>query len=87
MAKTKTKQKKVTKISNEHLSSLQNLITTSNKVNMSIGNLEAQKFGLLRQLEGIDTQLIQLQSTFQEEYGTNNIRIQDGTILGDEQVN
>lgn len=87
MAKAKTKEKKVKKISNEHLGTLQNLVQTANKVNMSIGNLEAQKFGLLKQLEAVDMQLMQLKSTFEEEYGTNNIRIQDGTILGDEQVN
>ena len=83
MAKTK----EITKISNEHLSKLQELVTNANKTSMGIGGLEAQKFGMLKKLEAIDGELMVLQVALEEEYGTSNVNITDGTIIKDEQVN
>jgi len=54
---------------------------------MSIGSVEAQKFSMLKNLEAIDTELMALQATLDKEYGTSNVNITDGTILGDEQIN
>jgi len=83
----KTKVKKATKVSNEHLSKLQELVSTANKTSMGIGGIEAQKFAMLKKLEAIDNELMLLQVALEEAYGTSNINIQDGTILGDEQIN
>ncbi len=93
MAKNTTKKikelrgEKPTRISNEHLSKLQELVSNANKISMSIGSVEAQKFSMLKNLEVIDTELMALQATLDKEYGTSNVNITDGTILGDEQVN
>ena len=83
----KTKEKKVTKVSNDHLSKLQELVSNANKTSMSIGGIEAQKFAMLKKLDAIDGELMILQVALEEAYGTSNINIQDGTIIGDEQVN
>ena len=83
----KTKTKKATKISNEHLSELQDLVSTANKTSMSIGNLEAKKFAMLKELEVIDGKLMILQVALEKDYGTSNVNITDGTIISDEQVN
>jgi uncharacterized FlgJ-related protein len=84
---SKTKDKKITKISNEHLSELQNLVSTANKISMGIGGIEAQKFAMLKELEVIDGKLMILQVALEENYGTSNVNITDGTIISDEQVN
>ena len=85
--KKQTKSAKVEKISNEHLRELQELVTNSNRTTIAIGNLEMKKFDAMRELETLDAKLLLLQKTLEDKYGTSNVNIHDGTILGHEQVN
>lgn len=86
--KKQTKEaKQVTKISNDHLSKLQDLVSSSNRTTIAIGNLEMKKFQAIQDLEVLDSKLLLLQKELEEEYGTSNVNIQDGTIINHEQVN
>jgi hypothetical protein len=78
--KEKVVDLKPQKISEEELKELQQVVSSINKLQFDIGRIEAQKHSALHALfQGNDT-LNQLQSGLQEQYGTNDINIQDGTI-------
>ena len=78
--KEKVVDLKPEKISEEELKELQNIVAAINKVKFDIGTLEAQKHeGLHALFQGSD-KLRNAQQSFQEQYGTNDINIQDGTI-------
>jgi hypothetical protein len=82
----KTKNKKVVdlkpgKISDEQLGNLQNIIQALNKLKLDIGQLEAQKHGILNTLFQGNEQLNVLQNDIRTEYGENiDVNISDGTI-------
>ena len=81
MAKRKTKKvEKVTKISNEHLSKMQDIINNLNRSQMEIGSMEVKKHELMHQVAGLRDELTVLQTEFKKEYGTFDINIQDGII-------
>ena len=73
--------KEVKKISNDHLSQLQALVSDINKINLNIGSLEIRKFGLLGQAQNVDVKLVELQKVFSEEYGSHDIDVRTGEIL------
>ena len=81
----KTKNKKVAdlrpeKISDEQLKGLQQVASAINKMQFDIGSLEAQKHGLLHTLFQGNDKLNEMRGAFVEQYGSNDINIQDGTI-------
>jgi len=81
MAKRKTpKAKKPSKINNEDLNSLQELVNNINRAQMQIGLLEAQKHNLLHTNAVLNDKLILLRDEFKKTYGTDDVNIQDGTI-------
>ena len=67
-------------ISEEQLKELQQVVSTINKLQFDIGQMEAQKHGALHALFQGNDKLNELQGRLQEQYGTNDINIQDGTI-------
>ena len=71
---------KAEKISEEQLKSLQNLVSTINKLQFDIGTIESQKHNLLHTLFQTNDMIRETQDKFVKEYGTANINIQDGTI-------
>ena len=82
-SKTKTKTKKVekpTKISNEHLNKMQEIINNLNRGQMEIGSIESRKHALLHHISVSQEELGKMQVEFEKTYGTSNINIQDGTI-------
>ena len=82
MGKSKKKviDLKPEKVSEEQLQELQQVVSAVNKLQFDIGAVEARKHNILHALfQGTD-KLSALQSTLTEEYGTNNIDIQTGTI-------
>tara|TARA_B100001250_G_scaffold406492_1_gene425638 strand:+ start:3805 stop:4062 length:258 start_codon:yes stop_codon:yes gene_type:complete len=83
----KTKEKRKEKVSNEHLSELQKLISGANQTNMAIGSLEVRKHEMLQKMDVINKELIVFEGVLQKEYGTNNIDVTNGNIIYDEQVN
>jgi hypothetical protein len=68
------------KISEEELKELQQVVAAINKVQFDIGTMEAQKHNLLHALFQGNDRLNGLQDKFEEQYGTRDINIQDGTI-------
>lgn len=68
------------RISNEQLQKAQGLINAVNRAQMDLGILETRKHGLLHDVATVQDQLTVMQGTFEKEYGTANINIQDGTI-------
>tara|TARA_Y100001951_G_scaffold92677_1_gene87671 strand:- start:502 stop:765 length:264 start_codon:yes stop_codon:yes gene_type:complete len=86
--KNKTKKaKKPTKISNEHLNKMQNIINNLNRFQMEIGHIETRKHALLDQVVNIQGELAKIQEELKKEYGTDNINIHTGEINRDGQAN
>ena len=85
MAKRKTPKvknlvEKPTNITEDELTSLQNLVNAMNRTQMEIGSLESRKHTVLHNSLQLQNQLNQLQQTFQETYGQADINITDGAI-------
>ena len=78
--KMKAKDLRAASIKDEQLKSLQSVVSAINKLQFDIGTMEAQKHEALHALFQGRDKLNQLQSEMTEEYGTNDINIQDGTI-------
>ena len=75
-------------ITKEQLTKLQEMISMINKIKFEIGSIEATKHNLLHTLTKESDKVIEIQEEFQEQYGTFDINIQDGTInYKDEQTN
>ena len=72
--------KKVEKISEEHLQTLQGHVSKINKAQLQLGGLESQKHGLLHAVVNMQTELNEFQNKLEEEYGKVSINIQDGTV-------
>ena len=81
MAKRKTKKvEKPTKISNEHLDKIQNIINDLNRGQMEIGGLETRKHAILGYITASQGELAKIQEELKKEYGTDNINIHTGEI-------
>lgn len=82
MGKTKKKviDLKPEKISDEQLKELQQVVSAINKLQFDIGTMEVQKHNALHALFQGNDKLNEMQNKFNEEYGTNDINIQDGTV-------
>tara|TARA_Y100001963_G_scaffold53642_1_gene75194 strand:- start:167 stop:490 length:324 start_codon:yes stop_codon:yes gene_type:complete len=88
MAKRKTPKKekivdlnpKPAKISDDHLNRLRSLVGGIDRFTMDLGRLELQKQSIMKAVDGSHTNIEALRKEFMEEYGTDNINIQDGTI-------
>ena len=81
MAKTKTKKaEKSSKVTNEELNSLQELINNINRHHLQTGQLESQKHSILHSLAGLNDELVLMRDKFKTAYGTDDINIADGSI-------
>ena len=80
----KKKQKvvdlKPEKITDEQLKKVQDLINAINRGQLELGTIETRKHVMLHQISGIQEQLSGMQKEFEDQYGTFDINIQDGTI-------
>ena len=87
MAKTKkAKVEKPTKISNEHLNKMQEVINNLNRAQIEIGSIESRKHTLLHHVGTLQEDLAEMQINLKKEYGTDNINIHTGEINRDEQT-
>ena len=68
------------KVTDEQLTKIQSIVDRINQTHMNIGQLEARKHQALHFIAGANDELSLLQNELNEEYGTNDINIQDGTI-------
>jgi hypothetical protein len=81
MAKTKkVKAKKPSKITNEELNSLQELINNINRHHLQVGQVESQKHSILHNLAGLNDELVLMRGKFKTAYNTDDINIADGSI-------
>lgn len=87
MAKKTKKAEKPTKISNEHLNKMQEIINNLNRSQIEIGSIETQKHALLHHVTGIRENLKNIQEELKKEYGTDDINIHTGEINYNEQTN
>jgi len=90
MAKRKTKKvEKPSKITNDELNKIQDIVNKINRSQLEIGSFESKKHILLHHISTLQETLGQMQTDFEKTYGTSDINIQDGTInpKKDEQTN
>ena len=83
MAKRKTpkvKDLRPKSITEEELTSLQNLVNAMNRLQMEVGNIETRKHSMLHNSLQLQTQLNSLQQSFETTYGNVDINITDGSI-------
>jgi|TARA_B110000881_G_C18042215_1_gene255529 archaellum component FlaC len=70
----------MSKITDEELRDLQGIINELNKAQLSIGQLETQKANIISSINGIQTNLKEMQDSLETVYGKVSINIQDGTL-------
>ena len=83
MAKRKTpkiKNLRPDKISDSQLQKVQSIVNAINRAQLELGIMESKKHSMLHGIAGIQDELTSLQETFNKEYGTYDINIQDGSI-------
>tara|TARA_R110000787_G_scaffold127172_1_gene238569 strand:- start:23 stop:301 length:279 start_codon:yes stop_codon:yes gene_type:complete len=78
--KNKVVDLKPENISEEQLKELQQVVSAINKLQFDIGTMEVQKHNALHALFQGNDKLNEMQGKFEEQYGTNDINIQDGVI-------
>ena len=78
--KNKVVDLKPENISEEQLKELQQVVSVINKLQFDIGTMEVQKHNALHALFQGNDKLNEMQGKFEEQYGTNDINIQDGAI-------
>ena len=71
---------RVEKISEEHLSELQNIVNKINTLQFNIGKIEMQKHNALHDLSTFQGHVGVLQDKLTKEYGTYDVNLDDGTI-------
>ena len=69
------------KITDAQLNSVRSTIGTMDQLTMNLGRMDVQKHALLVSLQTIQTDLDNLRAEFIKQYGTDNINVQDGTIV------
>ena len=68
------------KITDEQLKDLQELIGKINNAQLSVGQLETQKAGMMAAIGDLQMKLKSMQEGLEEEYGKVTVNIQDGSI-------
>ena len=88
MAKSKTpKVKKPSKITNEQLKTLQDIVNNINKAQMQIGVFQTNVHQLLHHIAGKNDELTLMESELDKQYGTTDINILDGMINYNDETN
>ena len=90
MAKTKTrgtnakikelKSANPEKITDEQLKQVQELINDINRSQMELGQMETKKHAMLHHISALQEAIGGMRDTFEKDYGTADVNIQDGTI-------
>ena len=69
----------MSKIKDEQLTKLQELVNNLNQIQSQLGSIELQKHGLLHESAGLQDGLKKLQDELEEEYGKVTINLDDGS--------
>tara|TARA_R100001463_G_scaffold130206_1_gene189412 strand:+ start:908 stop:1219 length:312 start_codon:yes stop_codon:yes gene_type:complete len=73
------------KITDEQLTKLKALVSDINKMHIELGVFEGRKHKMLEHLMSQQGNLIEIQKELEDEYGTLNIDINDGSIKYEEE--
>jgi len=68
------------KITKEQLEEVQKLINDINRSQMELGQIETKKHAILHHISMLQEGVGRLRETFEKDYGTSDININDGTI-------
>ena len=68
------------KITKEQLDRVQDSVNKINRAQLDLGSMELKKHEMMHNIAGFRDELTLLQNEFEQEYGTFDINIQDGTI-------
>ena len=66
------------------LKKTQQTIQTLDYLQMELGKADVKKYGILKGIESIQTELDLMRQEYKKEYGTDNISLEDGTIKYEE---
>ena len=72
---------KAEKITDEQLQKLQKSVGNINRAKTELGALELQKHSIVKIIEELGGALNELRTEFKNDYGTDDINIQDGSIM------
>ncbi len=78
--KDKVVDLKPEKITDEQLKKVQEIVSVLNKAQMELGVAEVRKHRMLHEMASFQDQLNSLQKEFEDQYGTFDINVNDGTI-------
>ncbi len=78
--KDKVVDLKPEKITDEQLKKVQEIVSILNKAQMELGVAEVRKHRMLHEMASFQEQLNSLQKEFEDQYGTFDINVNDGTI-------
>ena len=85
MAKRKTPKvdlkPRAEKITDQQLERLQKAVAGINKAKSYLGGLEIQKHSIVGVINELSSILTELRGEFKNDYGTDDINIQDGSIM------
>ena len=76
---------KAEKITDEQLQKLQKSVGNINRAKTELGALELQKHSIVKIIEELGGALNELRNEFKNDYGTDNININDGSIMYSEE--
>jgi len=68
------------KITDEQLKGVQELINSINRSQIELGQMETKKHAMLHHISSLQEQVGVMRDTFEKDYGTADVNIQDGTI-------
>ena len=68
------------KVTDEQLQEVQRLINEINKSQIELGQMETKKHAILHGVSSLQEAIGIMRDTFEKEYGTSDINIQDGII-------
>jgi hypothetical protein len=71
---------KAEKITDEQLKEVQELVNGINRSHIELGQMETKKHAILHSISTLQESVGKMRDTFEKEYGTANVNIQDGTI-------
>jgi flagellar capping protein FliD len=68
------------KVTDEQLTKVQELINEINRSQIELGQMETKKHAILHSVSSLQESIGVMRDTFEKEYGTSDINIQDGII-------
>ena len=71
---------KAEKVTDEQLKEVQELVNGINRSQMELGQMETKKHAILHHISALQESVGGIRDTFEKDYGTADVNIQDGTI-------